>query len=132
MSVTQLIEKHFQTLRSDPQTWRTLWAPDAILEMPYAAAPHPTRVEGIDAIATTAWWFAMCMADDFNVQIKKMYPVEGDDAAFVEYVMVGTVKTTRKLYEQDYISYFRVENGKIVLFREYFDTARVAAAFTTD
>ncbi|TFA98398.1 putative PhzA/B-like protein [Trichoderma ghanense] len=131
MSVTQLIEKNFQTLKADPLTWRTLWAPDAVQEMPYAAPPHSTRVEGIDAIAITAWFFAKSMGDDFNVQIKKVYPVEGDDAAFVEYIMAGTVTATGKLYKQDYVSYCRAENGKIVLFREYFDTARVAAAFTS-
>ncbi|KAL6877709.1 phenazine biosynthesis protein [Trichoderma longibrachiatum] len=130
MNATQLIEKQFQTLRADPQAWRTLWAPDAVLEMPYAAPPYPTRMEGIDAVAATASLFANSMGDDFNVQIKKVYPVQGDDAAFVEYVMAGTVTRTGKLYKQDYVSYVRAENGKIVLFREYFDTARVAAAFT--
>ncbi|KAL6864583.1 phenazine biosynthesis protein [Trichoderma novae-zelandiae] len=130
MSVSQLIEKHFQTLRADPEAWRTIWAPNAVLAMPYASPPHPARVEGIEAIAAAASFLANSMGDDFDMQIKKIYPVEGDDAAFVEYIMVGTVKETGKLYRQDYVSYVRAENGRLVLFREYFDTARVAAAFT--
>ncbi|KAL7943704.1 NTF2-like protein [Trichoderma barbatum] len=132
MNAIQLIEKHFQTLKVNQETWLSLYAPDAVVEMPYSPHPHPTRVEGIDGISAAVSGFVGSMGDDFNVKIKKIYPIDGEDAAFVEFVMAGTVTMTGKKYEQNYVSYFRAENGKIVLYREYFDSSRIAAAFVPD
>lgn len=43
--------------------------------------------------------------------------------------MTATVVHTGRAYAQEYIAYLRAENGKIVVYREYFDPTRIAAAF---
>ncbi|RFU77878.1 hypothetical protein TARUN_4346 [Trichoderma arundinaceum] len=130
MDVVQLIQMHFQTIKADPKAWFNLYSHDAILEMPYAPHPFPTTINGIDAIVAAVAEHISSLGDDFYAEVKKVYPVKDEDAAFVEFTMGGTVKLTGKKYEQDYISYFRAEDSKIVLYREYFDSARIAAAFT--
>ncbi|KAJ4857835.1 snoaL-like domain-containing protein [Trichoderma breve] len=132
MNAAQLVEKHFQTLKVDHQAWLSLYAPDAVVEMPNSPHPHPTKVEGLEAIGASVVGFVGSMGDDFNVQIRRIYPIDDEDAAFVEFTMTGTVTLTGKKYEQNYVSYFRAENGKIVLYREYFDSSRIAAAFVPD
>ncbi|UKZ81772.1 hypothetical protein TrVFT333_009545 [Trichoderma virens FT-333] len=132
MNAVQLIEKHFQTLKVDQQVFLSLYAPNAVAEMPYSPHPYPTKVEGLEAIGASVAGFVGGMGDDFNVKVNKIYPIDGEDAAFVEFTMTGTVTMTGKKYEQNYVAYFRAENGKIVLYREYFDSSRIAAAFVPD
>ncbi|KAL7956810.1 hypothetical protein V8C34DRAFT_287544 [Trichoderma compactum] len=128
MNAAQLAEKHFRTLKVDQQAWLGLYASDAVVEMPNSPHPHPAKVEGLEAIGASVAAFVGSMGDDFNAQIKKIYPIDGEDAAFVEFTVTGTVTMTGKMYEQNYVSYFRAEKGKIVLYREYFDSSRIAAA----
>ncbi|KAF4331589.1 hypothetical protein FBEOM_14657 [Fusarium beomiforme] len=132
MDAAQLLNTHFRTIRVDPQAWRALFAADAVLEMPFAPAHIPRTLKGIDAIAESVTGFFNQFDDEFYINVKKIYRVEDDDAAMAEFSVTATVIPTGKVYNQDYILYLRAENGKIVLYREYFDSSRITAAFTPD
>ena len=101
-----------------------------MLELPFAPTHVPRVLKGIDAIAASITGFFTQFADDFNIRVKNVYYIEGKDAAVAEFAVTATVVPTGKAYNQDYILYLRVENGKIVFYREYFDGARIAAAST--
>ncbi|MEK6419359.1 MAG: nuclear transport factor 2 family protein [Burkholderia gladioli] len=131
MNATQLLAEHFRTIKADPEAWRKLFASDAVLEMPYAPAHVPSVLKGIDAIAQSVGGF-FSQFSDFNIEVKKIYRIEGEDAAIAEFAAKATVIPTGKTYNQDYILYMRAENGKIARYREYFDGSRIVAAFTPD
>jgi hypothetical protein len=40
----------------------------------------------------------------------------------------GTIKSTGRVYRQEYVVFLRADAGKIVFLREYFDPVRVANA----
>lgn len=41
----------------------------------------------------------------------------------------GTARTTGRTYEHDWVLIFTLDDGKVVRFRHYYDTADVSAAF---
>jgi ketosteroid isomerase-like protein len=47
----------------------------------------------------------------------------------VEYHGVSEIVTTGRVYDQRYFGLFHIEDGKITLFREYFDPNVFARAF---
>ena len=131
MSAAELLQSHFRTIKVDPQAWRSLFAIDAVMEMPFA--PHgPQVLKGIDVIMETMSGPFEQFGDDFKITPKSVYQVQGEDAVFAEFSLVTTVKPTGKIYNQDYILYLRAKDGKIAFYREYFDGPRVLAAFTPD
>lgn len=132
MSAVDLLQSHFRTIRADPQSWRSLFATDAVLEMPFAPPHVPKVLRGIDEIAKSVSGFFQLLDDDFEITQKSVHPVQGEDAVVAEFSVVATAKPTGKIYNQDYILYLRVKDGKIVFYREYFDGVRTAAAFTPD
>ncbi|KAK2007055.1 NTF2-like protein [Colletotrichum eremochloae] len=129
MNATELLNSHFRTIKVDPNAWRALFAADAVLEMPFAPAHTPRILKGIDAIAESVKGFFDQFDDDFKIDVQNIYGIEGEDAAIAEFSVVATVIATGKVYDQDYIVYLRARNGKIELYREYFDSARIIAAF---
>lgn len=132
MDASKLLEAHFRTIKADPPAWRSLFATNAVLEMPFAPAHVPSVLKGIDAITESVSAFFNQFGDDFKIDVKKVYRIEGEDAAIAEFSSAATTIATGKLYQQDYIVYIRAENGKITLYREYFDGSRIVAAFTPD
>lgn len=130
MDAMDVLETHFRTVRVDPLAWRDLFASDATLEMPFAPSHVPNRVTGVEAIVESVTDFFSQFKDDFKIDVKHTYRVDGGEAAFAEFSAIGTIISTGKVYKQDYILYIRVKSGKIVLYREYFDGARLVAAFT--
>jgi len=43
----------------------------------------------------------------------------------------GVIKSTRRMYRQDYVLFLRAAGGKIAFLREYFDPVRAARALDT-
>jgi ketosteroid isomerase-like protein len=123
------MHRHFETIKVEPDAWQALFAHDAALEMPYAPPHVPRVLNGIEAIAKSVNGF-FSQFRDFEVTVKRVYRVEGEDAAIAEFSAKATVIPTGKTYEQDYIAFLLAENGKIAHYREYFDGARIVAAFT--
>jgi ketosteroid isomerase-like protein len=106
-----------------------VWAEDAVQEMPYVPAGFPTRVVGRDAlIRQYAAWPQNSGKARFTDGIV-FYPTQDPRIVFVEYRGVTEVVPTRRIYEQRYGGLFHVDNGKITLFREYFDPNVFARAF---
>jgi ketosteroid isomerase-like protein len=129
MHAFELANRHFQTIKADPAAWRQLFATDAVLEMPYAPPHVPRVLNGIDAIAQSVSGF-FSQFSDFNIEVKKIHRLEGEDAVVAEFLATAHVIQTGKTYNQDYILYLRAEGGKIVFYREYFDGSRIVEAFT--
>ena len=115
--------------RKDMARVNAVWAEDAVQEMPYVPEGFPSRVVGRDAlIRQYAAWPQISGRARFTDGIR-FYPTRDPRIVFVEYHGVTEVVPTKRIYDQRYGGLFHIENGKITLFREYFDPNVFAKAF---
>jgi hypothetical protein len=129
-TAAQLLTEHLHLLTTNLNAWRDLYTEDAVMEYPYGSfAGVPVRLTGIAEIFASIEAF-MRDVKDLRIDPSVIFKVEGEDAVFAEFRAGGTVSSTGRQYQQDYIVYLRAKDGKIVFLREYFDAPRVAAAFS--
>jgi ketosteroid isomerase-like protein len=125
---TDLLRRHIETLVAAPAQWEALIAEDVLWELPYApSVGHPERLEGRKAVLRHAAWFRDAVKDlrFFDVRLQAM---EDPKAALAEIRAEAVIKSTGRLYLQDYLVLLRSRDDKIVELREYFNPVRVAEA----
>jgi hypothetical protein len=128
---SDLLQQHIQTLVEDNAQWETLIADDILWELAYAAAlGHPARLSGRAEVVRHATWFVGAV-ENFRFFDLKVYPFADPEAAVAEVKGEGLIKSTGRVYRQDYVVFLRSTGGKIAFLREYFDPVRAAKALDT-
>jgi len=128
---SDLLQRHFQTLVDDNAQWQTLIANDILWELAYAPAiGHPARLSGREAVVRHVTWF-LGAVEDFRFFDLKVYPFANPEGAVAEVKAEARIKTTGRIYHQDYVLFLRAAGGKIAFLREYFDPVRAAKALNT-
>ncbi len=128
--VLEAAQKYLSVVKGVSITnWMEIWAENAIVEFPYAPAQYPKRLEGKNAI----YEYYKAATALFEVQREKplvMYPSSDPLIAVFEVSMDFRILSTGKDYRQDYICVVKIrDDGRIVLYREYWDPVRVLEAF---
>ena len=67
-----------------------------------------------------ATWFVGAV-EKFGFFDLKVYPFADPEAAVAEVKAEGLIKSTGRIYRQDYVVFLRAANSKIAFLREYFD-----------
>ena len=125
---TDLLQRHVQTLVEDNTQWQTLIADDILWELAYAPAiGHPARLSGRQEVVRHVTWF-LGAVENFRFFNLKVYPFADPEGAVAEFKAEGLIKSTGRIYRQDYVVFLRAAAGKIVFLREYFDPVRAAKA----
>jgi ketosteroid isomerase-like protein len=105
-----------------------LWAPDIVIEAPFAAG-GPRRFEGRDnflaATKTSRESFPVRMDEMRNVVV---HETTEPNKIIVEYELVGTHLTTGKQASALFIAVMEVRDGLMTLWREYQNTLAIAQA----
>ena len=128
MTASDLLQRHFQTLVADNGQWQTLIADDLLWELPYAPAlGHPTRLSGREEVVRHVSWF-LGAVENFRFFDLKVHAFADPAAAVGEVKAEGLIKSTGRIYRQDYVVFLRAVGGKIAFLREYFDPTRAARA----
>ena len=128
MTAEQLLRLHFETFVDDPERWKTLITDDLVWELPFAPAlGHPARLEGRDQVLGHVGWFINAV-ENFRFFDLRIHPGASPLEASAEVKAEGLIKPTGRIYEQEYVLFVRVENGKLAFIREYFDPVRAALA----
>lgn len=78
-----------------------------------------------------AAWPENSGAADFTSELV-FYPMTDPEMVFTEFKGNVDIIPTKRRYEQSYGGFFHVQNGKITLFREYFNPAPFVYAFELD
>ncbi len=113
----------------DMDAFARLWAEDAVQELPFAPAGFPKEVRGKDAlIAHYRDWPANSGKADFTSRLV-FYRMQDPAWVFASFEGRAEIVPTGRLYEQIYGGLFHVVDGKVALFREYFDPAPFRWAF---
>ena len=123
-----LLQRHIQTLVDDAAQWETLIADDIVWELAYApSVGHPARLSGREEVIRHVTWFRGAV-DNFRFFDLIVYPVANAESAVAEVKAEAIIKSTGRVYRQDYVVFLRAAGGKIVFLREYFDPVRAAKA----
>lgn len=69
--------------------------------------------------------------ENFRFLKLDVYVLADPQGAVAEVKGQGLIKSTGRMYRQDYVVFLRAVNGKIAFLREYFDPVRAAKALDT-
>ncbi|HEY9736225.1 MAG TPA: nuclear transport factor 2 family protein [Trichocoleus sp.] len=113
----------------DMDAFAEVWAEDAVQDMPYSPEGFPRRVEGREnLIRHYAGWPENSGQANFTNELV-FYPMQDPTMVFAEWRGVVEIVPTGRTYDQRYGGLFHVVDGKIVLFREYYDPIVFRYAF---
>lgn len=116
----------------DMEKFAGVWADDAVQDMPYSPDGFPKRVSGkANLLAHYSGWPETAGEADFTSKLV-FYPMQDPEMVFVEFSGDVAIVPTGRQYKQTYGGLFHVVNGKIKLFREYYDPAPFRYAFGLD
>jgi ketosteroid isomerase-like protein len=128
-SAVDLVQEHLLYMTTNLTQWRALYNENAVWEFAYASsAGLPGAARGIMEIAQRVEGF-LARVEGLSFGDLIVYPIDRVDAVFAEFQGRAQVTGTGRHYHQNYVLYLRAESGKIVFGREYWDPARVVAAF---
>jgi hypothetical protein len=128
-SASELLEAHLDLMTRDFESWKALFADDAVMEYVYGQAAHvDSPLVGIEVIAKSVKGFLDAVTD-FRPGRLTLRKIEDEQAVLAEFSADAQVRKTGRHYHQDYAIYLRARNGRITFYREYFDPTRIVAAF---
>lgn len=128
-NASMALDEHLTLIRTDIAAWFDLFADDAVVEFPYASSLGLfSSLEGIEAIrryfADTPERFR-----ELSFAGLRRYVTTDPDVVLAEFHGSALIGSTGLRYEQDYIAVLKTREGKIVLYREFWDPQRVLEAF---
>ena len=98
--------------------WGELWSEDSVLEFPYAPEGAVNRYVGRNDIVA----YMSGTADYIKVNrvaSVRVHPMLDPHAAVVELQIEGSITASAKPYNQRYVTFFQLKDGKIQHYREY-------------
>ena len=131
MLASDLLQEHIRTLVDHNTQWQTLIADDIVWELAYAPSlGHPPRLSGREAVVGHASWFVGAV-QNFRFFDLRLYALADPQGAIAEVKGEGLIKSTGRMYRQEYVLFLRAAGGRIAFLREYFDPVRAATALDT-
>ncbi|MDJ0573432.1 MAG: nuclear transport factor 2 family protein [Pleurocapsa sp. MO_192.B19] len=116
----------------DMDKFASVWAEDAVQDMPFSPDGFPKRVEGkANLIQHYAAWPETSGKANFTDELV-FYPMQDSTMVFAEWRGNVEIIPTGRNYNQRYGGLFHVVDGKIELFREYYDPIVFQDAFGLD
>src|ERR1044072_5468221 len=106
-----------------------VWAPDVVIESPFAPPGQPRRFEGAAAFLEAT----RKSRESFPVRFETfrytaVHETTDPEVTVLEYELGGTALTTGKRASAPFVAVMRVRDGRIVGWREYQDKLAIADA----
>ncbi|WP_068612522.1 nuclear transport factor 2 family protein [Paenibacillus tuaregi] len=120
--------------KQDVQVMAGLMADDIVYETPFALPGVPERVVGKETLADMLEQFIGKeggMYATWSIYNIRIYPSYEPGLLTAEMDGQGIVAGSEHLYRQSYISLFRVTDGRISLWREYFNPLALQQALAS-
>jgi hypothetical protein len=124
--------RSYQTLMSQQRfdEWIELWAEDGTCEFPFAAEGVQRVYSGKPEISAYMAAAAGKIAID-SIAYFRLHPMLDPEIAAVELAINGRAVATGRPYNQRYVAFVEVKNGKIWRYREYWNPLISIEAFAT-
>ena len=103
-----------------------LWSDEATLEW-YGAETIPYAGTWRGRAGAQEWLTLVATTIDFHTSERREFYAQGDTVVVVGFEK-GTIRSTGRVYEQQWVSLFTLRDGAVVRYRQFPDTAAVAAA----
>jgi uncharacterized protein len=116
-----LAQRRHVILSGDADDFADLFAPDGVIEAPFAPPGAPARLEGREAIRE---YSRRVMASPLRLEgfeVAELYQTQDPEVVIVEMRTKGTVTTTGQSFAATSIQVLRIRDGQIVLFRDFAD-----------
>ncbi|WP_040793422.1 nuclear transport factor 2 family protein [Nocardia paucivorans] len=117
-------------LAADMQSFLELFAADAELEFPFAAAGAPARLHGQAELHDYLIDYPQRLAIH-EFPAVAVHETTDPELIIVEFTARGTTVRTGAAYELSYIAVIRARHGKIVAWRDYWSPVAAAVATGT-
>ena len=108
-------------LSGDADGFADLFAPDAVIEAPFAPPGAPVRLEGREAIREYSRHVMASPLRLEDFEEAELYQTQDPEVVIVEMRTKGTVTTTGRPFAATSIQVLRIRDGQIVLFRDFAD-----------
>jgi uncharacterized protein (TIGR02246 family) len=119
MPADVLAQRRRLILSGDADGYADLFAPDGVIELPFAPPGAPSRLEGREAIREYSRHFVALplRLEDFDVA--ELYQTQDPEVVIVEMRAKATLTATGRSFEATSIQILRIREGQIVLFRDF-------------
>ncbi|HEX3714465.1 MAG TPA: nuclear transport factor 2 family protein [Trebonia sp.] len=109
-------------LNGDADGFADLFAPDGVIEAPFAPPGAPARLEGREEIRAYSRHImaAPLRLEDFEVA--ELYQTQDPEVVVAEMRTSGTLTATGRPFTATSIQILRIRNGQILLFRDFADS----------
>ncbi|MER5436377.1 nuclear transport factor 2 family protein [Streptomyces sp. NPDC002588] len=101
------------------EEWTDLFAEDGILEFPYPAWGVPSRMQGREALLAQMTMFREQLKVEFSEP--EFYSAGEDGLVIAAFTGECTLLATGNRYQQTYLSVVRFEQGRIALYRDFWN-----------
>jgi uncharacterized protein (TIGR02246 family) len=116
-----LAQRRQLILNGDADGYADLFAPDAVIEAPFAPPGAPSRLEGREAIRDYSRHVMASPLRLENFEVVELYQTQDPEVVIVEMHTKGTLTTTGRSFTATSIQILCILEGHIVLFRDFAD-----------
>jgi len=129
LTPVQVLERRRELLlNQDTEGFVDLFAPDGAIELPFAGPDLPSRLDGRQAIRDFASRAAASPLRIEDLETVALHHTSDPEVVIVELLSRVTLAPTDRRLAVRSIQVFRIRDGKIVLFRDYFNPNGLADA----
>ena len=110
-------------LDGDADGFADLFAPDAVIEAPFAPPGAPARLEGREAIRQYSRHVMASPLRLEDYEVTELHQTQDPEVVIVEMSAKATLTTTGQSVAATSIQILRIRDGQIVLFRDFANPA---------
>jgi uncharacterized protein len=114
-----LTQRRRLILSGDADGYADLFAPDAVIESPFAPPGAPSRLEGRAAIREYSRQVMVSPLRLEDFEVTALYQTQDPEVVVVEMRAKATLTTTGQSFTATSIQILRIREGQIVLFRDF-------------
>jgi uncharacterized protein len=119
-------------LDGDADGFTALFAPDAVIEMPFEGAPDaPLRLAGREAIREYAQRIMSSPLRIEDFEVTALHQTQDPEVVVVEMCTKGSIAGTGREFSVTSVQILRIRDGLIALFRAYGDP-RIGAQLSSE
>ncbi|MDC7218206.1 MAG: nuclear transport factor 2 family protein, partial [Spirochaetales bacterium] len=116
----------------DMEKFNSLWAEDAVQDMPFTPDQSIRRTSGKNNIIAVYKDWPQTAGKAEYLSTLVMYPMQNPEVIYVEFEGDVDILTSGRNYKQKYSCLFHVVDGKISLYRAYYNPVPFKYAFKMD